>query len=106
MLGMLIFRTLAARTARRPPATCWPTPIGYSQIFFGGARWVPLADEFDGGEILRGTGNMKLPSADDAHLRGSVRSFSVACSVLGLGPNFRNSAMRGGRPQASLIAVT
>jgi len=64
--------------------------IGYAQIFFGGAVLPWLMNSMAG--ILRGTGNMKLPSL---MILSSAVFQIVLGGTLGLGlVRFRNSACR------------
>ena len=90
MLGMLIFgpRLLELLGGR---GNVLAQAIGYTQIFFGGAVIPWLMNTMAG--ILRGTGNMKLPS--------SLMLSSAICQIilggmlgLGLGP-IPSFGMRG-----------
>jgi putative MATE family efflux protein len=100
MIGMLTFgpRVLAALGGR---GSVLDQAVGYVQIFFGGAIIPWLMNTF--ASILRGTGNMKLPSA--IMLNSAVLQI-VLGGILGLGlgpvPQF---GMRG-VASGSLIAYT
>jgi putative MATE family efflux protein len=100
MLGMLTFgpRLLEAMGGR---GNVLAQAVGYVQIFFGGAVLPWLLNSLAG--ILRGTGNMKLPSA--MFLNSAFCQIVLGGSLgLGLGP-FPQFGMRG-VAAGSLIAYT
>src|SRR3984893_18754922 len=100
MLGMLIFGPylLEAMGGR---GNVLAQAIGYVQIFFGGAVLPWLLNSFAG--ILRGTGNMKLPSL--MFLNAAACQIVIGGSLgLGLGP-IPQFGMRG-VAAGSLIAYT
>ena len=104
MLGMLIFGpTLLELLGGRGNVLAYA--IGYVQIFFGGAVVPWLMNTFAG--ILRGTGNMKLPSL--------LMLSSAACQIilggtlgLGLGPipSFGMRGVAAGSLVAYVISVS
>src|ERR1700760_486141 len=100
MFGMLIFGpTLLEAMGGR--GNVLAQAIGYVQIFFGGAVLPWLLNSFAG--ILRGTGNMKLPSA--MFLNAAVCQIVLGGSLgLGIGP-IPQFGMRG-VAAGSLIAFT
>ena len=104
MLGMLIFgpKLLELLGGR---GNVLAQAVGYTQIFFGGAV-VPWLMNTMGG-ILRGTGNMKLPS--------SLMLLSATCQIilggiLGLGfgpiPSFGMRGVAAGSLTAYLISIS
>src|SRR5437764_5358680 len=104
MLGMLIFgpKLLEALGGR---GNVLAQAIAYTQIFFGGAVIPWLMNTMAG--ILRGTGNMKLPSA--------LMLSSAACQIvlggtlgLGLGPipSFGMRGVAAGSLTAYLISIS
>jgi MATE family, multidrug efflux pump len=104
MLGMLIFgpRLLEMLGGR---GNVLAQAIGYTQIFFGGAILPWLMNTMAG--ILRGTGNMKLPSL--------LMLSSAACQIilggtlgLGLGPipSFGMRGVAAGSLTAYLISIS
>ena len=100
MLGMLIFgpHLLEAMGGR---GNVLAQAVGYVQIFFGGAVLPWLLNSFAG--ILRGTGNMKLPSA--MYLNAALCQIVLGGSLgLGIGP-IPQFGMRG-VAAGSLIAYT
>src|SRR2546421_2055191 len=104
MLGMLIFGpSLLELLGGRGRVLA--NAVGYAQIFFGGAV-VPWLMNSMGG-ILRGTGNMKLPS--------SLMLLSATCQIilggiLGLGfgpiPSFGMRGVAAGSLTAYLISIS
>jgi len=104
MLGMLIFgpgllETLGGRGKVLADA------IGYVQIFFGGAVLPWLMNTFAG--ILRGTGNMKLPSL---MILSSAVCQIILGGTLGLGlgpiPQFGMRGVAAGSLTAYLISIS
>jgi putative MATE family efflux protein len=104
MLGMLIFgpRLLEMLGGR---GNVLAQAIGYTQIFFGGAVLPWLMNTMAG--VLRGTGNMKLPSL--------LMLSSAACQIilggtlgLGLGPipSFGMRGVAAGSLTAYLISIS
>ena len=94
MLGMLIFGpTLLELLGGRGNVLAYA--IGYVQIFFGGAVVPWLMNTFAG--ILRGTGNMKLPSL---MMLSSATCQIILGGTLGLGlgpiPSLRHARRRRG----------
>ena len=76
-------RTRAAANCSAAAATCWRRRSATSQIFFGGAVMPWLMNTLAG--ILRGTGNMKLPSL--MVLSSAVCQIILGGTLgLGLGP--------------------
>src|SRR3954454_4600043 len=104
MLGMLIFGPdLLALLGGR--GNVLAQAVGYTQIFFGGAVIPWLMNTMAG--ILRGTGNMKLPSA--------LMLCSAACQIvlggtlgLGLGPipQFGMRGVAAGSLVAYIISIS
>src|SRR4030081_4077984 len=91
MLGMLIFGP-ALLESLGGRGTVLAYAIGYAQIFFGGAVLPWLMNTMAG--ILRGTGNMKLPSL--LILNSAVCQIILGGTLgLGLGP-IQQFGMRGG----------
>src|ERR1700753_268802 len=100
MLGMLIFGSYLLETMGGR-GNVLAQAIGYVQIFFGGAVLPWLLNSFAG--ILRGTGNMKLPSL--MFLNAAACQIVIGGSLgLGIGP-IPQFGMRG-VAAGSLIAYT
>lgn len=104
MLGMLIFgpKLLEALGGR---GNVLAQAIGYTQIFFGGAVLPWLMNTMAG--VLRGTGNMKLPSL---LMLSSATCQIVLGGTLGLGlgpiPSFGMRGVAAGSLTAYLISVS
>jgi len=103
MLGMLIFGpTLLELLGGRGNVLAYA--IGYVQIFFGGAVVPWLMNTFAG--ILRGTGNMKLPSM---MMLSSATCQIILGGTLGLGfgpiPSFGMRGVAAGSLVAYVISV-
>jgi putative MATE family efflux protein len=104
MLGMLVFgpRLLATLGGR---GNVLAQAIGYVQIFFGGAVLPWLMNSFAG--ILRGTGNMKLPSL---MILSSAVCQIILGGTLGLGlgpiPQFGMRGVAAGSLIAYSISIT
>src|SRR5712671_4742060 len=104
MLGMLIFgpRLLALLGGR---GNVLAQAVGYTQIFFGGAVVPWLMNTIAG--ILRGTGNMKLPSL--LMLSSAVCQIILGGTLgLGLGPipSFGMRGVAAGSLTAYLISIS
>src|ERR1700716_1776698 len=104
MLGMLIFgpRLLELLGGR---GNVLAQAVGYTQIFFGGAVVPWLMNTMAG--ILRGTGNMKLPSA--LMLSSAVCQIILGGTLgLGLGPipQFGMRGVAAGSLTAYLISIS
>ena len=104
MLGMLIFGpTLLEMLGGR--GNVLAHAIGYVQIFFGGAVVPWLMNTFAG--ILRGTGNMKLPSL---LMLSSATCQIILGGMLGLGlgpiPSFGMRGVAAGSLVAYVISVS
>ena len=94
MLGMLIFGP-ALLELLGGRGNVLAQAVGYTQIFFGGAVVPWLMNTMSG--ILRGTGNMKLPSLHDAVLRRLPdRSRRHAGPRPRADPAIRHARRRGG----------
>src|SRR5882757_3435963 len=104
MLGMLIFgpRLLEMLGGR---GNVLANAVGYAQIFFGGAVLPWLMNSMAG--ILRGTGNMKLPSA---MILNSAICQIILGGTLGLGlgpiPQFGMRGVAAGSLTAYLISIS
>src|ERR1700720_2244989 len=104
MLGMLIFgpRLLEMLGGR---GNVLANAVGYAQIFFGGAVLPWLMNSMAG--ILRGTGNMKLPSL---MMLSSAVCQIILGGTLGLGlgpiPQFGMRGVAAGSLIAYLISIT
>jgi putative MATE family efflux protein len=104
MLGMLIFgpKLLELLGGRGNVLT---QAIGYTQIFFGGAVVPWLMNTMAG--ILRGTGNMKLPSS---LMLSSAICQIILGGILGLGfgpiPSFGMRGVAAGSLTAYLISIS
>jgi putative MATE family efflux protein len=104
MLGMLIFgpKLLKMLGGR---GDVLALAIGYTQIFFGGAVLPWLMNTMAG--VLRGTGNMKLPSL---LMLSSAACQIVLGGILGLGlgpiPSFGMRGVAAGSLTAYLISVS
>jgi Na+-driven multidrug efflux pump len=103
MLGMLIFGP-ALLELLGGRGNVLANAIGYSQVFFGGAILPWLMNSMAG--ILRGTGNMKLPSL---MILSSAVLQIIFGGVLGLGlgpvPQFGMRGVAAGSLMAFLISI-
>ena len=103
MLGMLIFGP-ALLELLGGRGSVLANAIGYSQVFFGGAILPWLMNSMAG--ILRGTGNMKLPSL---MILSSAVLQIIFGGVLGLGlgpvPQFGMRGVAAGSLMAFLISI-
>src|SRR6516225_1194683 len=103
MLGMLIFGP-ALLELLGGRGNVLANAIGYSQVFFGGAILPWLMNSMAG--ILRGTGNMKLPSL---MILSSAILQIIFGGVLGLGlgpvPQFGMRGVAAGSLMAFLISI-
>ncbi len=104
MLGMLIFGPRCWNCSAAA-ATCWTQAVAYTQIFFGGAVVPWLMNTMSG--ILRGTGNMKLPSL---MMLSSAICQIILGGTLGLGlgpiPQFGMRGVAAGSLIAYLISIS
>src|SRR5215216_4989470 len=104
MLGMLIFgpKLLELLGGR---GNVLAQAVGYTQIFFGGAVVPWLMNTMAG--VLRGTGNMKLPSA---LMLSSAICQIILGGILGLGfgpiPSFGMRGVAAGSLTAYLISIS